>query len=90
MLLMRRLQSGHLGVDKDTWFKSVNSISNTVGTRYASCSLNVMKPSFKGSVRQNVFTVRAVDSWNSLPIHIRRCNSIDEFKMKYDDWYAKL
>jgi len=37
-------------------------------------------------IRKNVFSNRIVQKWNSLPIEVREADSVNSFKILYDDW----
>lgn len=37
-------------------------------------------------IRKNSFCNRVIKNWNSLPIEVRYCKSLNEFKKAYDDW----
>ena len=51
-------------------------------TRVTRSHLNkeVEKPRFRLDIRKNFYTIRVVNHWNSLPLHVRESKSISTFK----------
>ena len=84
MLLTWRARSGNLGLGPNYWFTSSDRQCN-VATRQSSSVGCVTKPRYNLDIRKNFYTVRAVDTWNSLPADIKQCGDINTFKEKYDN-----
>ena len=50
----------------------------------------LQKCTFNTDLKKHYFTVRIVDSWNSLPYYIRHAHSVASFKYKYDKYFSTL
>jgi hypothetical protein len=68
-------------VDKRTWFQMAGE--GPARTRQAAGAMNLYKPRTRLDVRSNFFSVRTVDSWNSLPEEIKMARSVGHFKQLY-------
>ena len=88
MLLMWRARSGSLNMDPDQWFTAYNN--SGIATRQNSGVGNVVKPRANREIRRNFFTVRTVDTWNSLPAAVKCSKTINNFKINYDDHMMSL
>ena len=82
-------------VDYHTWFSkveeqhqktrqavSISSDGNVVATD------NLVKPKSRLDIRRNFFSCRVNDPWNNLPENVKRSESVDAFKMNYDNHMA--
>ena len=48
-------------------------------------SMKLYKPGFKKTCRQNFFSQRIVDDWNSLPDEVVTAESLNSFKKRLDE-----
>ena len=54
-------------------------------------SLKLTKPAANKVIRQNFFSVRIVNQWNSLPEHVISSVSMNDFKNSLDNhWKEKM
>lgn len=73
-------------VNPDTWF---NTFGNTdIVTRNRAYPLNLLNRRAKGDVRKNFFSVRVINTWNSLPNDIKNAKSVNVFKIMYDKFQS--
>jgi hypothetical protein len=68
-------------VDRRTWFQMAGE--GPVRTRQATGAMNIYKPRTRLDVRSHFFSVRTIDSWNSLPVDIKMTRSVGKFKQLY-------
>ena len=52
-------------------------------------SLKLAKPTAQNSVRQNFFSVRVVNAWNSLPEKVISASSLNAFKNELDKVWSR-
>ena len=83
MLLMWRARSDNLNIDPNQWFTPFSN-RYPIATRHSSSVGNVIKPRSNLDLRKNFYTVRSVDTWNSLPTSIKHSKCINSFKQNYD------
>ena len=67
-----------------TWFTLVGDNPNRV-TRQTSDPLNIVRPHCRNEIRRSFFSVRVVDSWNSLSSEVKHARSIASFKRQVRD-----
>ena len=71
-------------VDLNTWFTLVGN--NPVrATRATSDALNLVRPVARGEVRRGFFSVRVVDTWNTLPSDTKRAQSVPAFRNQVEN-----
>ena len=51
----------------------------------ASTGLNITPPKTKLEIRRQFFSSRVVNPWNSLPLCVKLADSVDTFKLRYDE-----
>ena len=83
MIEVWKILHGEENVEADTWFTMALGQNDRV-TRQSSDPLNLVKPRARLDMRQNFFSVRCVDPWNSLPTDVKSAKSLNSFKNKYD------
>ena len=49
-------------------------------------SMQFAKPKANYAIRQNFFSHRVVDPWNSLPFNVKTASSVNNFKNLYDEF----
>ncbi|KAI8484062.1 hypothetical protein Bbelb_381800 [Branchiostoma belcheri] len=65
-----------------------NSLFNfNVDGRTRGHSYKIVKPQAKKSTRANFFSVRTVNSWNSLPAEVVAAETVNSFKSKIDNFW---
>ena len=67
-------------------YKYVNEVSSKTTRRSAELNLYVQKPRLELTKRS--FVYRSSMLWNSLPVHVRHCNTLDTFKLALDIHYS--
>lgn len=71
-------------MDKNTWFE-LAARPMGINTRQSS-SVNAHKTlRSRLDLRKNFFSVRLVNVWNSLPDSVRSANTVNHFKLLYDE-----
>lgn len=83
MIEVWKILHGKDDVDSGTWFSLAGEHAQRE-TRQSSDPLNLVKPRARLDIRQNFFSIRVVDKWNSLPSQIKSAKSINAFKNAYD------
>jgi ribonuclease P/MRP protein subunit RPP40 len=81
MLQVFKILKGHDNVKLDQWFKMAEDGGGR--TRQATGLLKLSKPRVNLEVRANFFSVRVVDSWNSIPDKIKMSKNPGQFKRLY-------
>ena len=51
-------------------------------------SLNLLKPATGRAERVNFFSVRVVDAWNKLPDKVKKADTTNTFKNRYDRYVS--
>ena len=76
----------HSGVDMDhTTFFKVSAESTTRGHPW-----KINKPQALTRIRRNTFSVRVVNDWNALPLHVVSASTVNIFKARLDSHWAHL
>ena len=77
-------------VDPAIWFEMA-SVNNRL-TRHSTCPWNINSRRSKdtGEIRNNYFSVRVVDKWNSLPESVKSSSTLNNFKNNYDSHLAAI
>ena len=88
LIQMFRVMSGRDRVDTSTWFKPVVARQGALTTRLVSGYLNVERTQGRTEMRRNFWSVRVVDTWNSLPDTVKASPSVDTFKNSIDNLLA--
>ena len=78
-------------------YKHISGIYNVSGvllpradsTRTRGHSLKLKKPSVKTSVRENFFSIRIVNAWNSLPDDVVTAPTLNAFKNRLDKVWSQ-
>ena len=69
-------------VDKNIWFRNVNDTQ--VATRHRSDPNNLTRQYVsRTDIRQNFFSQRVINTWNSLPVHVKESTTVKSFKKRY-------
>ena len=82
MIQVWKILHNHDDVDETIWF--TRKRSDGVRTRLADCPFNLDLNTYNREIRQNFFSVRTVNVWNSLPDHIKEAKTLLAFKSLYD------
>ena len=82
MIQVWKILHNHDDVDETIWF--TRKRSDGVRTRLADCPFNLDLNTYNREIRQNFFSVRTVNEWNSLPDHIKEAKTLLAFKSLYD------
>ena len=90
MLQTFRIMSGKDLVETETWFQLSNQVvrERAAGTRSVDSVYGIQEVWPMGEIRQNFFSSRVVKPWNNLPAHIKSSSTVNEFKNRYDEWFA--
>jgi hypothetical protein len=81
MSLVYKILTGKDNVQSESWFRRAGD--GPVRTRQAAGLMNVVKPRVRLELRENFFSVRAVDSWNKVPDVIKMARNAGHFKQLY-------
>ena len=87
MLEVWKIMHGKDDVVASTWFTFVKDRHERI-TRKSEDPLNILKPRTNLEIRQNFFSVRVVEQWNSLPKYLKNAITADKFKEKYDRLFS--
>ena len=82
---MFRVMTGKDRVDPSTWFSPTEDREGAMSTRLTSGCYNVQRNQGKTDIRKNFWSVRVVDTWNSLPDSVKASPSVDIFKNSIDN-----
>ena len=90
MLQTFRILSGVDLVEPETWFQLSNQAvrEGATVTRSADSVHGIQEVWANGEIRKNFFSVRVIKPWNNLPAQIKASSTVNEFKSRYDDWFA--
>ena len=66
-------------VNKETWFKQVPE-ERSHKTRATEGGHNIVRVNSKLEVRRNFFSQRVAEKWNALPLNLKSCKSVKEFR----------
>ena len=83
MIQTLKILHGHDDVKEETWFIRKNSVS-TVNTRLNSSPFNLELKGANTELWNNFFSIRVVNSWNSLPDLVKGSNTLNCFKNSYN------
>ena len=82
MILLYCLVNNDSGIDFSDLF-IISSVTSTRGHMY-----KLYKPHATTRARCHFFSVRAVNSWNSLPDYVVTAQSLNVFKNQLDDFFS--
>ena len=82
MILLYRLVNNDISIDFSDLF-TISSVTSTRGHIY-----KLYKPHATTRARCHFFSVRAVNSWNSLPDYVVTAQSLNVFKNQLDDVFS--
>ena len=71
-------------VDRNRWFKMVDTNPMATQTRFNSCPLNIVPSRSRLSLRSGFFSQRIVNGWNNLPVELKAARNIKVFKLMID------
>jgi ribonuclease P/MRP protein subunit RPP40 len=77
-------------VNPGDWFTLAQENRRALGTRISKGFLNLVKPAAGRAERENFFSVRVVDKWNSLPDRVKEAETINTFKNRYDRHMSRI
>ena len=80
-----KVLNGFTNLDIDNWF-CFTSQRHNVTTRSAT-NKNLVNEKCRLDIRKYFFSNRAVNTWNDLPLDVREADSVNSFKILYDEWY---
>ena len=83
MIAVWKILNGQEDVKSKTWFTMAHDNAARL-TRHTDSALNLVKPRANLEIRSNFFSVRSIDSWNSLPDTVRSATTVNNFKTQYD------
>ena len=81
MIEVYKILNGFTNINKDTFF----DYNNRVGSRGHSHQL--LKPRANTRIRQNTFSHRVINVWNSLPEEVVSADSINSFKNRLNTFW---
>ena len=84
LILVFRIVHGFISLELDCFF-AFSRDARPHGHRF---KLDVRRTSC--AIRQNSFSIRVVNDWNSLPGHVVEASSVDVFKVRYDNHIRSL
>ena len=70
-------------VNPETWFSYANQRPAGIPTRHTSHPWNLEKQPFKSDIRKYFWSVRCVDTWNSLPTNLKSAETLDSFNRAF-------
>ena len=88
LIQMFRVMAGKDRVEPSTWFLPSQNREGAMSTRLTSGCLNVERKHGRTEVRKNFWSVRVVDTWNTLPDSVKSSPSVDIFKNSIDNLMA--
>ena len=84
-----KIVHGIYKVDLNTWFTLVRD-NPARATRATSDALNFVRPVARSEVRRSFYSVRVVDTWNTLPGDIKRAQSVPAFRNQVENLISQL
>ena len=72
-----RVLSGKADVYPNIWFTLYLPAEDTVRTRQAGGHLNLVPQQLKGEVRQHFWSMRLVETWNTLPNSVKMASTVN-------------
>ena len=86
MIQTFKILAGIDKVEKSTWFTTQEN-TNSRTTRAASCARNLIRTTVsRTDVRNNFYSQRVINSWNSLPDDVKMSKNVAQFKNNYDKY----
>ena len=85
MIEVWKIMHGEVNVDPNIWFDRAAEHSIRT-TRQASSPFNLRPRPWNLEIRKNFFTHRVVKPWNDLGFDVQNSDSIDSFKVAYDEF----
>ena len=80
-----KMMKGLTKVDPSIWFQKIER-DQGVGTRLSNDPLALQQQKPRLDLRKNFFSIRVPPIWNSLPLAIRKSESLNTFKNSYDNF----
>ena len=81
MIMVYNILHGNVNVQPATFFhQNLSSVTRVH-------NLKLFKPHTQKNVRSKFFSVRTINSWNSLPNDVVSSNSTNNFKIMIDNFY---
>ena len=86
MIEVYKILTGKEDVNPEAWFTLAQEGRTAAETRISKGFLNLIKPTMvkKLQLRENFFSVRVVDPWNALPDVVKKAETVNAFKNRYD------
>ena len=56
-------------------------------TRLSGYKLIIYKPQVHLDIRKYFFSIRVIEEWNSLPVLLINCNTVESFKQRTDCYF---
>ena len=79
----------HDNVKEGTWFtRSVDTAQRE--TRFSICNMNLNSKQCNLDIRRNLFNMRVIKRWNSLPVDIKNATSLICLKKMYDKHISSM
>ena len=78
-----KILNKHDDVEETIWFERFHD-QNSMGTRLSSNPLNLRHKCSKREPRLNSFSVRTPRIWNNIPVNVRSCKTLNDFRYQYD------
>ena len=80
--------SGKNNVDPKTWFTMCKEQNVGARTRKKAGFWNVDEKEWSREIRRNIWSVRVIEPWNSLPDLIKQQESVNGFKNAVDNFFG--
>ena len=78
-----KILNKHDNVEENVWFERFADGQHR-DTRLSTCDVNLKPKTFSLDIRKHVFSARSVNTWNNIPVNIRKETSLKSFKQNYD------
>ena len=90
MIEVYKILTGKEDVDPKAWFTLAQEGRRAAETRISTGFLNLVKPTMVKALklRENFFSVRVVDPWNALPDVVKKAETVNTFKIRYDKFIS--
>ena len=83
LIRMYGIKTGKDSVEISTWFTPGQK--GALSTRLVTGCLNVEKRRGKNEVRNNIWSISVIDTWNSLPDYVKASPDVNTFKNSIDN-----
>ena len=87
MIQTFKMLNGYDKVESSRWFTTFGADEQRRNTTLTNHPMNLKRVTVSnGKIRNNFFSQRTINRWNSLPNEVKESRNIRKFKMNYDNY----